>query len=350
MDVRFEHIGCAGVITLDRCDALNAVSQDMVHQIYKHLKLWESDQAIAHVIIRSNCDRAFSAGGDLREIYDNRQSREESLKFFKAEYQLNAYIKHYPKPYVALIDGIVMGGGVGISIHGSHRVMGQDVMFAMPEVTIGFFPDVGGSYFLSRLNAQANNGGALGLGLYLGLTGERLKQGDCLLAGLASHTCSSDQMEGLFNALTSEQEQDVNQILAQYHNSVPSEVLEARLAQIEEIFSKSSLIDVISALKADESEWAEGILNRMLRASPTSLQVAFQQIRLGKKYSMAQAMAMEYGIASKMLCENDFYEGIYRVLIDKNYQPNWHPKSIAEVDLKEINAYFEPVALSAEFE
>ena len=184
-DILFERRGVAGVVTLNRPQALNAVSLAMVRALAQQLVGWEGDPAITRVIVTANGGRAFSAGGDLRALYDfGRAGRhEEALEYFREEYALNAQIKRYRKPYVALIDGIVMGGGVGISVHGSHRVAGDKFSFAMPEVSIGFFPDVGGTWFLPRLPGQ--------LGTYCALTGERLNAADGVKAGIATHRVAS---------------------------------------------------------------------------------------------------------------------------------------------------------------
>ncbi len=192
-EILFQQNGHAGVITLNRPEALNAVTHSMIKQLQAKLLEWEHDPAISCVIIKATAGRAFSAGGDIRDLYQRGMAGESHLQFFWDEYRLNAYIKAYPKPYIALIDGIVMGGGVGISFHGRYRVAGDNISFAMPEVGIGFFPDVGGSYFLPRLPGK--------VGLYLALTGNRIKKVDCLWSGLASHSCASADLESLEAAL-----------------------------------------------------------------------------------------------------------------------------------------------------
>src|SRR5436305_9861519 len=194
-DILFERRGAAGIVTLNRPKALNAVTHEMVRALARQLRRWESDAAVTRVIIRAEGDRAFSAGGDIRALYElGRAGRQqEMLTFWRDEYPLNAAIKRYPKPYVALIDGIVMGGGVGISVNGSHRVAGDRFSFAMPEVGIGFFPDVGATWFLPRLPGE--------LGTWCALTGDRLKSAESVAAGIATHHVPSDRFPGLLDAL-----------------------------------------------------------------------------------------------------------------------------------------------------
>jgi enoyl-CoA hydratase len=196
-DILFERRGVAGHVILNRPHALNAVSHDMVCTLAQKLDEWETDPAVTRIVVSAKGGRAFSAGGDLRALYDlGRCGRyEDALVFFRAEYALNARIKHYRKPYVALIDGIVMGGGVGISVHGSHRVAGDRFAFAMPEVGIGFFPDIGATWFLPRLPGR--------LGTYCALTGERLDAADAVSARIATHRVSSNRFPELMEALSS---------------------------------------------------------------------------------------------------------------------------------------------------
>ena len=194
-DILFERRGAAGLVTLNRPQALNAVSLAMVRALTQQLAQWEDDPAITRVIVTASGGRAFSAGGDLRALYDSGKAGryDDALEYFREEYALNARIKRYRKPYVALIDGIVMGGGVGVSVHGSHRVAGDKFTFAMPEVSIGFFPDVGGTWFLPRLPGE--------LGTYCALTGERLNAADGVEAGIATHRIASSRFADLVDAL-----------------------------------------------------------------------------------------------------------------------------------------------------
>src|ERR1700674_5208611 len=194
-EIRFERRGAAGIVTLDRPAALNAVTHGMVRRLGAELERWRDDGAVSRVIVTAAGGRAFSAGGDLRQIYDAGRAgrQQDAIAFWRDEYRLNAAIKRYPKPYVALIDGIVMGGGVGLSVHGSHRVAGDRFAFAMPEVSIGFFPDVGATWFLPRLPGE--------IGTYCALTAERLTAADAVAAGVATHRIASRRFDDLLDGL-----------------------------------------------------------------------------------------------------------------------------------------------------
>jgi len=220
-EIVLDRRGTAGIVTLNRPAALNAVTRAMVRTLREALEGWRHDGAVSRVILTAADGRAFSAGGDLRHIYEAGRAgrQEESIDFWREEYALNAAIKHYPKPYVALIDGIVMGGGVGISVHGSHRVAGDRFEFAMPEVGIGFFPDVGATWFLPRLPGE--------IGTYCALTGERLKAADALAAGIATHRVASARFAELVEALCSAV--SVDAILAAFAEPVIATLTSPRL-------------------------------------------------------------------------------------------------------------------------
>src|SRR5216684_1127295 len=239
-DILFEHRGVAGHVILNRPHALNAVSHAMVRALAQQLAEWERDPAVTRVIVTANGGRAFSAGGDLRALYDlGRAGRyDEALDFFREEYALNARIKRYRKPYVALIDGIVMGGGVGISVHGSHRVAGDKFVFAMPEVGIGFFPDVGATWFLPRLPGR--------LGTYCALTGERLDGADAVAAGIATHRVPSAQFPNLIEALC--RADPVEASLAACAQSTAGGAAASRWSAIAALFEANKVEEILSAL------------------------------------------------------------------------------------------------------
>src|SRR5881394_96481 len=226
-DILFERHGVAGIVTLNRPQALNAVTHEMVRALARQLRAWATDAAVTRVIIRAAGDRAFSAGGDIRALYElGRAGRQaEALTFWREEYPLNAFIKRYPKPYVALIDGIVMGGGVGVSIHGSHRVAGEKFQFAMPEVGIGFFPDVGATWLLPRMPGET--------GTYAALTGERLSAADAVATGIASHHVVSARFPELLDALCSNV--SVDALLAAFAETPGESALIHRSATIDRL-------------------------------------------------------------------------------------------------------------------
>lgn len=334
-DIRFERVGKAGVITLSRPHALNAVNHAMVNALAKALAAWEADEAVKLVVIRGE-GRAFSAGGDILEIYEAGRAGNPPIGFFADEYRLNAAIARFPKPYVALIDGIVMGGGVGISFHGSHRVLTENAVFAMPEVGIGFFPDVGGSHFLPRLKGE--------FGLYLGLTGNRIRYGDALWSGLATHAVPAADLASLLDVMGETGNPD--KALKKVCIIPPRETDDATLFAIAKHFSAESLEGVLASLRgaaARGDQFAKGALETLELRSPTSLHVAQCQIRTGAMLSMDECMRMEFRILNRMLRGHDFYEGIRAAIIDKGSKPNWRPATLDEVDEQAVEAYFAPL-------
>ncbi|MEM7301164.1 MAG: enoyl-CoA hydratase/isomerase family protein [Pseudomonadota bacterium] len=336
-EIRFEHIGNAGIVTLNRPQALNAVTHDMVLKLQAQLDRWRNVAEVRHVIIKAVPGKAFSAGGDIRHLYERGVAGDPDFQFFHDEYRLNAYIKAYPKPYVALIDGIAMGGGVGVSFHGSHRVVGDRMSFAMPEVGIGFFPDVGGSFFLSRMPE--------GAGMYLGLTGERIKAGDAVWGGLATHYVPSDQFEALEAALC--EITDVDACLRGFHKTATQGQLVRHHNSIKAAFSPSVFdeifpkLDEISA-SGDKSaaEWVEATKSTILQKCPLSVKIAFRQIRDGGSRSMEECMRMEYRILRRVLSGTQFYEGIRAAIIDKDNAPKWRPETLDDVSDAEIDENF----------
>ena len=333
-EIRFERKGSAGVVTLTRPKALNAVTHRMVKALSRALTAWEHDRDIATVVIKAE-GRAFSAGGDILDIYEGERGGESAIAFFADEYRLNAQIARFKKPYVALIDGIVMGGGVGVSFHGSHRVLTENAQFAMPEVGIGFFPDVGGSHLLPDLGGS--------FGMYLGLTGNRIGNGDALWSGLATHTVEASYLPGLLDGLA--EGGDPGSELREVFRAAPRKTDGATLAAIARHFSLGSLDDILASLEqaAKADEFAAATLSTMRSKSPTSLAVAFRAISAGLTLSMDDCMRMEFRILNRMLVGHDFYEGIRAAIIDKGSKPVWRPATLDEVDPAVVDAYFAPL-------
>lgn len=332
-DIAFEDAGRAGIVTLTRPQALNALTREMLLALEDRLKRWEADASIAHVVIRGE-GRAFCAGGDLMALYNARGDGLSQLPFFADEYRINAAIRRYSKPYVALIDGIVMGGGVGVSVHGSHRVATENAMFAMPEVGIGFFPDVGGSYFLPRLPGR--------FGTYLGLTGARIRAGDMVACGIATRHVAADRLEALTAALAESGETDA--VLDRFHQSTEPDVFAAHAGEIDDAFAPGSLADIVVRLEAwtDNPFFAE-TLKTIRSKSPTSLAVALRQMEEGASRDMDECMAMEYRIVARMLTGHDFYEGIRAAIVDKGDTPAWRPAAIGDIDAADVARYFAPL-------
>jgi len=333
-ELLFERRGAAGIVTLNRPQALNAVTHGMVRALRARLKDWRDDPAVTRVVVTAAGERAFSAGGDLRRLYDLGQAgqHEEALDFWRDEYALNAAIKHYPKPYVALIDGIVMGGGVGVSVHGSHRVAGDRFQFAMPEVGIGFFPDVGATWFLPRLPG--------GLGAYCALTAERLRADDAVAAGVATHRVRSARFAELIDGLAGTI--PVEALLAAFAEP-PSEGPVSRLRpMIDRHFAGETVEDILARLDAGEAP-APALAATVRSKAPLSLKIALAQLRRGPHWSFDECMRAEFRIVSRIVRGVDFYEGVRAVIIDKDDAPRWRPASLSEVTDAEVERHFAPL-------
>lgn len=338
-DILFSRCGAAGIITLNRPQALNAVTHEMVLALRARLDVWARDDAVTRVIVTGAGTKAFSAGGDIRHLYDlGRAGRhDEMLRFWRDEYPLNAAIKNYRKPYIALIDGIVMGGGVGVSVHGSHRVAGDRFSFAMPEVGIGFFPDVGATWFLPRMPGE--------LGTYCALTGERFNAADALAAGVATHRISSARFPELIDALTGTV--SVDAVLAAFAEPAGDGPIVAHKAEIDRLFAHDRVEDIFSALDIEASrgnEWAQKTAATIRTKSPTSLKVALQQVRRGGNWDFAACMRCEFRIVSRIVHEPDFYEGVRAVIVDKDNAPRWRPSALADVSAADVERHFAPLS------
>ena len=332
-EILFEQRGKAGFVTLNRPKALNALSHKMVTALAAQLSAWAADPGIVHVVVTGAGEKAFCAGGDIRSIYDARQAGQvEGLDaFFRDEYLLNAQIKAYPKPYVALINGIVMGGGVGVSVHGSHRVGTEKTLFAMPETGIGFFPDVGGTYFLPRMPKRS--------GVYCALSAGRLKQGDALATGVLTHAISEENVKDL--ELSLETADDIGAALAPYLVTPEQGPVMEHLEEIERAFSAPSVEEILSRLEASGSDFALKTAATIRDKSPTSVLIAFEQMRRGAELSFNDCMKLEYRIVSRILKGTEFYEGIRAVLVDKDQAPKWAPSRFSQVDSADLASYFE---------
>ena len=337
-DILFERRGAAGLVTLNRPQALNAVTHQMVLALRAQLDRWADDPAITRVVIQAAGGRAFCAGGDIRHLYDLGMAgkRDEALQFWRDEYPLNAVIKNYRKPYVALIDGIVMGGGVGVSVHGSHRVAGDRYSFAMPEVGIGFFPDVGATWVLPRLAGQ--------LGTYCALTGERFGPADAVGAGLATHRIPSARFPALLDGLTGTV--SVDAVLAAFSEPAGEGPILARRAAIDRLFAGGRVEDILAALDnkaaagGADAEWAAKTAATLRTKSPLSLKLALAQMRRGPAWDFAECMRAEFRIVSRVIEGHDFYEGVRAVIVDKDNAPRWRPATLREVSDAEVERHF----------
>lgn len=330
-----ERRGTAGHIVLNRPEALNALTLGIVREMTPALRDWASNPAVTCVVVTAAGNRAFCAGGDIRDLYEQgRAGRyDEALTFFREEYRLNIAVHRFPKPYVSLIDGVVMGGGVGISLHGSHRVAGERYLFAMPEVGIGLFPDVGGTYALPRLPGET--------GTYLALTGDRVRDADALALGLATHAAPSAALPRIAAALG--EGEPVEAVLAAHARDPGPPPLAPERATIDSCFSADGVEAILERL--DEagrrgSPFAERTAATIRTKSPTSLKIALRQVRLGRGLDFPQAMRTEFRIVSRIVRGHDFYEGVRAAVIDKDGAPRWRPARLDEVDEAAVRAYF----------
>ena len=339
-EVTFNIKNNKGVITLNRPKSLNALNLPMINEMYPILKKWSQENRDM-VIIEGAGTKAFCAGGDVVAVTTAPQEirgTEKQTEFFKKEYQLNHLIGTLGIPYVALIDGITMGGGVGLSVHGKYRVATEHTLFAMPETGIGLFPDVGGSFFMPKLKG--------GLGMYLALTGYRLKGADCVHAGIATHICKQQEIENLKNDLLNLEnnaEDNIIAVLNKYDSEFPKEkfTLENLLPNIDECFMKESVEEILKCLDSKDDSWSTKTRKQFNSFSPTSVKITFEQLSRGKQLStLKECLQMEYRLACRCCEDSDFYEGIRALLIDKDKNPQWQPSSIAEVTESIVERYF----------
>ncbi|XP_064595108.1 3-hydroxyisobutyryl-CoA hydrolase, mitochondrial-like [Liolophura sinensis] len=340
-EVIFQTVGNKGVITLNRPSALNALNLPMIRKMYPQMLTWEDSPEVSLVIIKGTGKKAFCAGGDVRALYDAGQVGDRLTQdFFREEYMLNYKIGTYKKPYVAIIDGVTMGGGVGLSVHGKYRVATERSLFAMPETAIGLFTDVGGGYFLPRLEGK--------LGVYLALTGFRLKGRDVYHAGVATHFVDADKLEALEDSLLSLKsttDNDISKVLGTYHEQSTTGkgsefVLEHHIDRINTLFAGESLEEIFDRLNKDGSEWAMRQLETLRKMSPTSMKVCLRQVLEGAKLSLEECLKMDYRLAQRFMEDKDFFEGVRAVLVDKDNSPKWDPPSIEGVTKEKIDWYF----------
>lgn len=359
-------------VHLDRPKALHAINLPMVQKIQQKLNRWAELDVVDVVILRSTGDRAFCAGGDIAQLWKDAkdpETRSKALEFFKQEYALNFALGSYPKPVIAMIKGITMGGGVGLSIHGSIRVACDSTVFAMPETSIGFFPDVGGGYFLPRLDEWAQVGRGAGhdaLGMYVGLTGERIRGADNYWLGIATHYLEQKMIDDIEHDLSTifvspryaGNPVDLNRHLHEYLSdnrdltiakcSLPIDLIYEcfdRAASVSEIQDRlSAKIESSIDDKSPETVWAKRALDQLKTASPTSLKVTFKLIKEGRKLDFAANFAREFRIASRMMeSSHDFFEGVDAKVISKHNQPKWNPATLEEVSDAAVEAYFAPM-------
>ena len=332
--IAYERRGALGRVRLTRPDALNAVTHEMVRSLTRRLAGWAADDAVAAVAITGE-GKAFSAGGDIRALYERMRAGDPPDDFFADEYALNVAIKRFPKPYVALVDGLAMGGGVGVSYHGSHVVVGEGALFAMPECGIGFFPDVGATHLLPRLSGRA--------GAYLGLTGARLGPRGQVAVGLARCHVPAARHDAILDALAAGE--PVDDVLNGEAAEAPGET---NLPSAVTLLGSGSIdadMDRIDEATEDPdtAEGARALAVALGGKCPVSLAVAARQIAIGADRGFEACMGIEARIVHRMLRRPDFAEGIRAAVIDKDREPRWSLAALGEVDEATVVAHFAPV-------
>lgn len=335
-EIHFQKVGPAAKVLLDRPQALNALTLGMVRQLHSHLLDWAHDPTVSHIIVEAAGDRAFCAGGDIRALYEwGKTNNPIVTRFYLEEYQLNTAIKNHPKPYIAIMNGITMGGGVGISVHGSHRIVTEKLAFAMPETGIGLFPDVGGTYFLPKCPGET--------GLYLALTGGRIGAADALFAGIADHYVPSAEIPNLVSALINTSE--VDDVINTFRQDQDTSVLANTQNWIDESFCHDTIEGIVASLEDERIdnehfEWARKTLQVIKSKSPLSQKIALRQIRSGKTLGFEDCMKLEYRLAVRFMAGHDFYEGTRAIVIDKDLQPKWQHANFEEVTDDLVDQYF----------
>ncbi len=337
-EILFETRGPLGLVTLNRPKQLNALTLDMVIPMREKLLEWAQDDAVKCVVVVGEGEKGFCAGGDIRALHDSgKDGTPYALDFFGNEYRNNYVISQYSKPYVAILDGITMGGGVGLSVHAPFRVLTDRTRFAMPETGIGLIPDVGGSHFLPRLPGQ--------IGMFLGLTGERLGPADTLYTGVGTHYAADDALGDLIPALeqadyAGDAHQVVETVLREHAGNPGEPGLAQHREEIDRLFAGGSVEAIVDAMDRSESDWANQQVATLRTKSPTSVKLTFKQIKEGAVIGIGDCLKMEYRLVARIMEAHDFFEGVRAVIIDKDNKPQWKPDTFEGVSAAEINRYF----------
>ncbi|MBL1106493.1 enoyl-CoA hydratase/isomerase family protein [Streptomyces sp. 5-8] len=327
--------GRAAYITLNRPKALNALNHEMVRRIDEALRAWEHDPAVETVVLTGAGERGLCAGGDIRAVHDDARDGDgtASAAFWRDEYHLNARIARYPKPYVAVMDGIVMGGGVGLSAHGGVRVVTERSRIAMPETGIGFVPDVGGTYLLGLAPGE--------LGTHLALTGAQIGAGDALFCGLADHYLPSAALHSFVDDLAGT---PVGDALARYVQPPPRAQLAERREWIDACYAAGTVEEIVERLLAHGGPEAKETAETLLTRSPTSLKVTLAAIRRARRLGpLERVLDQEYRVSCAALSTPDLVEGVRAQIVDKDRDPRWSPATLAEVGDADVERFFAPL-------
>ena len=335
MSIKYSENGNTAIITLNRPNNLNALNYEMIISIEECLKNINKNKNIKLIIFKGEGDRAFCAGGDVKSFYEEKLTNINKLrkKFFYREYKLNYLIKKYKKPIISFVNGICMGGGVGIAMHSSIVIVSENVKFAMPECTIGLFPDVGSSNFLSKLKSN--------IGLYIALTGKRLVSGDLIELGLANYCVSRNNFKSLEKRLINiKNMRSVHKIIDEYSEKTNSSIFPSLNKNINNIFKYNKVEKIISLLESSNEIWAEEAFKAMNKSSPTSLKISLKKLRLSKYKSFKDNLIIDYRLSQSCMAGVDFYEGVRSVLVDKDFKPIWSPNKVQDVSSKLVVSHF----------
>ena len=325
----------AAIITLSRPKYLNTLTFEMVNKIDKHLRTILKNNNIHMVIFKGEGDRAFCAGGDVKSFYEEKFSNTNKLRrnFFYKEYKLNYLIKKYRKPIISFVNGICMGGGVGIAMHSNITVVSEKVIFAMPETAIGLFPDVGSGNILSKLD---NN-----IGIYLGLTGKRLGSADLINLKLANYCIKYEHFEQIEQSLIKvKTKKSINNILKKFAIKTKSLLFPSLNKKIVKAFKYNNIEDIIKSLESNNEKWSKEALSALKKMSPTSLKITLKQIKSARNLSLKNDLIMEYRLSQACMDGFDFYEGVRALLIDKDFKPIWSPSKIEDVNDNIVLSHF----------
>ncbi len=340
--VLIERRGHIGQLTLNRPAGLNALNLEMVRVLHRQLEHWESDAQIEAVVLRGTGERAFCAGGDIRYMYDNYLAgrHHEPETFFTEEYDLDAYIHAYPKPILALMDGFVLGGGMGLAQGASIRLLTERSRLGMPETAIGYFPDVGGSYFLSRLPGQ--------IGLYLGITGNHVGSSDALFAGLGDLCIDSarlGELEALIDSFNPADGSLRDQVAALANAELPASELKALQPAIDLHFAQPDIAAIRASLASEQRpeyrDWAQRPLEIIDNRSPLAMAVTQAMLLRGRTLALADCFAMELHIGRQWFEKGNIMEGVRALIVDKDKQPRWQPAHIDQLDAAMVEAFFD---------
>jgi enoyl-CoA hydratase len=334
--------GSVGRLTLNRPKALHALTATMCGLMVDALLTWLDNPRVKLVLIDHAGDRGFCAGGDIRMLAQSGAADGvEARAFFHLEYRLNHLLLAYPKPVMAIMDGVTMGGGVGLSAPAAYRVVTERTTYAMPETGIGLFPDVGGGWFLPRMPDH--------IGFWLALTGARLKAADCLLTDVGTHFVESDKLEALKAAVIADPSA-AEALLTRFEGPAGPAPLSAHRADIDEVFGLDTVEAIVAALQARDDDWARRQLETLAGKSPQAMKVALRQLTLGAAaQSFAENMAMEYRIGARVVGGHDFLEGVRAVIVDKDNRPQWNPATLRDVTAAQLDQIFAPLEADAEW-